>query len=235
MNIEIIPAIDLLGGECVRLTKGAYDSSKTYSSNPVEIAKSYADKGFRRLHIVDLDGAREQKPQNLRILEKIASATKLEIQYGGGIKSESSLNDVLSSGAKRAICGSIAVTNPTLFEQWLKKFGSEKIILGADVKGRNIAINGWMETSKTDISTLIKQFPTLTQVICTDIAKDGMLTGPNFELYDNLQQEFPDTQITVSGGISSLDDIKQLDSMKLRSVIVGKAIYEKCIQLDELC
>lgn len=235
MNITIIPAIDLLGGECVRLTKGAYESSKTYSADPVEVAKKYADKGFQRLHIVDLDGARKQEPQNLSVLEKIASATNMDIQYGGGIKSESSLNKVFCSGARRAICGSIALTDHALFRQWLTQFGCERIILGADVKGRNIAINGWMESSATDISTLIKTFPALTQVICTDIARDGMLLGPNYELYDNLQAEFPDIEITVSGGVSSMNDIKQLDNMKLRSVIVGKAIYENYIKLDELC
>lgn len=235
MKIEILPAIDLLNGKCVRLTKGEYDSSKIYSNDPLEVALTYAEKGFRRVHIVDLDGAREQSPQNLNIVEKIVSLTNLEVQYGGGIKSETSINQLFDCGVRRAICGSIAVTNPTLFNQWLEKFGSDRILLGADVKNRKVAINGWIKTSEIEISDLIKQFPTLTQVICTDISKDGTLTAPNFELYRELQEKFPAIHFTASGGISTIKDIERLDRMNLNSVIVGKAIYENRIKLEELC
>lgn len=236
MKIEIIPAIDIIGGQCVRLTQGDYSQRTVYSSDPVEIAKSYEAIGIRRLHVVDLDGAKAAAPQNLDTLRKIATATKLDIQYGGGIKSGEALKAVLETGANRAICGSVAITAPDRFEEWLAAYGPEHIILGSDTKAGKVAINGWLESSETDVQTIVRRFAErgLRQVICTDISRDGMLEGPNFELYTTLQSEFPEVDITVSGGISSLDDIVRLDDMGLRSVIVGKAIYEGRITLKDL-
>lgn len=236
MKIEIIPAIDIIGGQCVRLTQGDYSQRTVYSSDPVEIAKSYEAIGIRRLHVVDLDGAKAAAPQNLDTLRKIATATKLDIQYGGGIKSGEALKAVLETGANRAICGSVAITAPERFGEWLAAYGPEHIILGADTKAGKVAINGWLESSETDVQTIVRRFAErrLRQVICTDISRDGMLEGPNFELYTTLQSEFPEVDITVSGGISSLDDIVRLDDMGLRSVIVGKAIYEGHITLKDL-
>lgn len=236
MKIEIIPAIDIIGGECVRLTKGDYSQKTTYSSDPLEVARGYEAIGIRRLHVVDLDGAKASQPQNLRVLERIATHTKLDIQYGGGIKNSEALRSVLDSGAHRAICGSIAITNPELFEEWLAEHGPERIILGADTRNGKVAINGWLEESTTDVQTIISRFAScgLTQTITTDISRDGMLTGPNFDLYATLQSEFPTVDITVSGGISELNDIIKLNAMNLRSVIVGKAIYEGRITLKDL-
>lgn len=236
MKIEIIPAIDIIGGQCVRLTQGDYSQRTVYSSDPVEIAKSYEAIGIRRLHVVDLDGAKAAAPQNLDTLRKIATATKLDIQYGGGIKSGEALKAVLAAGANRAICGSVAITAPERFGEWLAAYGPEHIILGADTKAGKVAINGWQESSETDVQTIVRRFAErgLQQVICTDISRDGMLEGPNFELYTTLQSEFPEVDITVSGGISSLDDIVRLDDMGLRSVIVGKAIYEGRVTLKDL-
>lgn len=236
MKIEIIPAIDLIGGRCVRLTQGDYDRKTTYGADPVEIARSYEAIGIRRLHVVDLDGAKAAAPRNLDTLRKIATATKLDVQYGGGIKSGEALQAVLEAGANRAICGSIAVTAPERFEQWLSTYGAEHIILGADTKAGKVAINGWLESSESDVQTIIGRFAAqgLRQVICTDISRDGMLTGPNFGLYAALQGEFPGVDITVSGGISSLEDVVRLDEMGLRSVIVGKAIYEGRITLKDM-
>lgn len=236
MKIEIIPAIDMIGGQCVRLTQGDYTQRTTYGADPVEIAKSYEAIGIRRLHVVDLDGAKTAAPQNLDKLRKIATATKLDIQYGGGIKSGEALEAVLAAGANRAICGSVAITAPERFEEWLAAYGAEHIILGADTRAGKVAINGWLESSETDVQTIVRRFAArgLRQVICTDISRDGMLTGPNFELYATLQGEFPSIDMTVSGGISSMDDLVRLDGMGLRSVIVGKAIYEGRITLKEL-
>lgn len=236
MKIEIIPAIDMIGGECVRLTQGDYDQKTSYFKDPSEVARRYEDLGVRRLHLVDLDGAKASRPQNLRALEKIASVTSLDIQYGGGIKSAESLRSVLDSGANRAICGSIAVTDPDAFASWLRTYGADHVILGADTKGGRIAINGWKETAGAGVEELIDRFRPLglTQVICTDISKDGMLQGPTFDLYDRLQRSYPEIDITVSGGISRMEDIEKLNDMQLRSVIVGKAIYEKRITPEQI-
>lgn len=234
--IDIIPAIDIIGAECVRLSQGDYSQKTSYYKEPLDIAKRYEEIGVRRLHIVDLDGAKSNNPLNLATLEKIAHNTSLDIQFGGGIKSESALDSVFSAGASRAICGSIAIKNPQLFKEWLTKYGNKKIILGADIKDGLVAINGWLESSKHSIFEIIDDFKdeNLSQVICTDISKDGMLGGPNFDLYQDLQSRYPDVDITVSGGISCFNDIKQLNDMNLRSVIVGKAIYEGRIELKEI-
>ena len=234
--IEIIPAIDMIGGACVRLTQGDYDRQTTYYKDPLEVALRYEACGVRRLHLVDLDGAKASNPVNLPVLERIASHTKLSVQYGGGIKSAEALQRVLESGAARAICGSIAVQRPDEFRAWIERFGATKLILGADTRDGRVAINGWTESSSMGVDALIESFATagLCQVICTDIAKDGMLSGPSIPLYEALQTRFPGIDITVSGGISSWSDIEELDRQGLRSVIVGKAIYEGRIGFDDL-
>ena len=234
--ITVIPAIDVIGGECVRLTQGDYDRKTTYYKDPLDAALRYEDIGVRRLHLVDLDGAKAAQPVNLRVLERIASRTGLEVQYGGGIKSDAALRSVFDAGARRAICGSIAVKSPELFAGWLTAFGPERIVLGADVKGGKIAVSGWLVSAETGVEELIGSFlpAGLTQVICTDISRDGMLEGPAFDLYTGLQAKYPGTGITVSGGISSVEDIYRLDELGLKSVIVGKAVYEGRITLKEL-
>lgn len=236
MNIEIIPAIDLIGGECVRLTQGDYARKSTYYRNPLEVARKYEEAGLRRLHLVDLDGAKASRPMNLAVLERIAGGTSLSIQYGGGIKSAGALQSVFDAGATRAICGSIAVREPEQFAAWLGEFSPERIVLGADTRDGRIAINGWLEASTMGVEELIERFETdgLRQVICTDIARDGMLSGPSTALYTALQARFPQIDITVSGGIASWEDIEALDALGLRSVIVGKAIYEGRISFDQL-
>jgi phosphoribosylformimino-5-aminoimidazole carboxamide ribotide isomerase len=252
--IEIIPAIDIIGGECVRLTQGDYARKRTYYKDPLDAALQYADAGIRRLHIVDLDGAKLSKPANLAVLERVASRTDLDIQYGGGIKSGESLRAVLSFGARRAICGSIAVTEPETFRGWLRSAarhtdmnetsnnaahegsGCGSIILGADVREGKVATHGWLAESELTAEALIENFLAdgLQQVICTEISRDGMLAGPAFELYAQLYARFPDLDITASGGIAKMDDIRRLNDAGVRSVIVGKAIYEGKISLEEI-
>jgi phosphoribosylformimino-5-aminoimidazole carboxamide ribotide isomerase len=237
--IEIIPAIDLINGQCVRLTQGDYSQQTTYG-NPLDMALQYRDAGLKRLHLVDLDGAKAAKPVNLAVLESIAAKTDLEIQYGGGIKNREALLSVFNAGATRAICGSIAVTQPEWFNDWLNEFTPQRIILGADIRDGFIAMHGWLENSPVTIQKIITQFLPggLSQVICTDISKDGMLKGPNFDLYRELYRQFPDMNITVSGGISSMEDILRLNELGMKSVIVGKALYEGRIilkQISELC
>jgi phosphoribosylformimino-5-aminoimidazole carboxamide ribotide isomerase len=236
--ITIIPAIDLIGGECVRLTQGDYAQKTTYYKDPLEVAKRYEGIGVRRLHLVDLDGARAARAAavNLKVLERVAARTSLDIQYGGGIKSEAALAEVFDSGANRAICGSVAVREPEAFEGWLGRFGPDRVILGADIRDGKIAIHGWLEDSELTADALIDRFLPggLSQTICTDISRDGMLTGPNFELYARLQEKYDGVDITVSGGISSLADLEKLNELNLRSVVVGKAVYEGRITLKEL-
>lgn len=232
--MEIIPAIDILDGRCVRLTQGDYGRRSVYYDDPADAARRYADAGFRRIHVVDLDGAKASRPQNLAAVERIALRTGLDIQFGGGVKSEVSLREVFAAGARRAICGSAAAAEPELFGGWIDLFGPERMILGADVRDGRIATHGWLRESETTAEELIRLFPRLTQAVCTDISCDGMLSGPSFGLYRRLQDEFPGVDITVSGGVSSLDDIRELIRMGLRSVIVGKAIYENRVTLEEL-
>ncbi len=234
--ITVIPAIDIIDGECVRLTRGDYNQKSSYYKDPLEVALRYQDCGLKRLHLVDLDGAKSKHPVNLHILERIATRTSFDIQLGGGIKSSEALRDVFNAGASRAICGSVAVTSPELFEQWLSEFGAKKIILGADTKDGKVAIGGWLESSTVGVEQIIERFSShgLEQVICTDIAQDGMLQGPSTPLYISLQEQFPQIDITVSGGVSGMGDILSLNEHKLRSVIVGKAIYEGRISFDDL-
>ena len=220
MNIEIIPAMDLIDGACVRLAQGDYDRRTTYGRDPLDTALRFEAAGLRRLHMVDLDGARTQRPANLKVLERIAARTRLEI----------------SAGARRAVCGSVAVREPDCLAAWLAEFGGERLILGADLRDGRIAIAGWSEETPLGAAELIGRFRKqgLQQVICTDIARDGMLCGPATSFYAALQAEFPDVEITVSGGIATLGDLTALDRAGLRSVIVGKALYEGRITLEDL-
>ena len=234
--ITIIPAIDLIDGSCVRLTQGDYDRKTTYYKDPLDVARRYEDCGIKRLHLVDLDGAKASHPVNLKVLDRLATSTSLQIQYGGGIKSSDALKEVFAAGARRAICGSIAVKQPESFREWLTEFGPERMVLGADTRDGRIAINGWLEAAQMGVEELIESFRSagLSQVICTDIAKDGMLSGPSVPLYVKLKKLFPEIEITVSGGISSWNDIEDLDHNGLQSVIVGKAIYEGRITFEQL-
>ena len=234
--INVIPAIDLIDGKCVRLTKGDYNQKKQYDASPLDMALRYQDIGIRRLHLVDLDGAKSSSPKNLHVLEAIAIRTSLEIEWGGGIKSDEALRDAFNAGADHLIIGSVAVSKPELFAHWLGEYGGNRLILGADINDGRVAINGWLEESEQTIEVLIDRFLPhgLSEVICTDIAKDGMLQGPTFDLYARLQNAYPEQDIIVSGGISKMDDIRRLDEMNLRHVIVGKAIYEGRITLEEL-
>ena len=234
--MELIPAIDLIDGRCVRLTQGDYDIKKVYEQNPVDMAKMYADCGVRRLHVVDLDGAKAKEPCNLRVLEQLATNTNLDIEWGGGIKSTDALRAALNAGANRVICGSVAVDNRELFADWLQNYGAGHVILGADVRGRNVATHGWLKESQVSIDEIIGWFLPfgLKQLICTDISKDGMLQGPNFPLYVELKENFPAVDTTLSGGISSMDDIRKAHELGLHSVIIGNAIYEGRITLKDL-
>ena len=231
-----LPAIDLIDGRCVRLTQGDYDQKKEYSADPLDMAKQYEDCGVSRLHIVDLDGAKAKQPCNLRTLEKIASGTSLDIEWGGGIKDSVSLRSALDAGAGRIICGSVAVDNREEFLSWLSEFGSSKIILGADVKDGKVATHGWLKDSGLTLAELMDWYVPagLTQMICTDISKDGMLQGPDFEFYVDLKRAFPTVDVTLSGGISCMADIEKAAQLELHSVIVGKAIYEGRISLKEI-
>ncbi len=234
--IEIIPAIDIIEGRCVRLSQGDYARSKVYDYSPVDMAKRYADCGIKRIHVVDLDGAKSSSPKNLKTLERMAVGASVEIEWGGGIKSEESLRALFDYGANYAIVGSVAARTPDLFAEWLVMFGAERMILGADVREGKVSVNGWQEDLGVTIEQLIDGFlpHALSQVICTDITKDGMLEGPSFDLYTHLQSRYEGVDFTVSGGISSMADIERLNELELRKVIVGKAIYENRITLNEI-
>ena len=234
--MELIPAIDLIDGRCVRLTQGDYAQTKIYDENPVDVARRYADCGIKRLHIVDLDGAKAKAPCNLRVLERVATATTLDIEWGGGIKDTMALNSAIDAGASRVICGSIAVDNKSLFIEWLQKYGSERMILGADIREGKVATHGWLKDGGIGIEELVECFLPygLSQIICTDISRDGMLQGPNFPLYKSLQQRFDAATVILSGGISSMQDISRAYDEGVKAVIVGKAIYEGRITLKDI-
>lgn len=234
--MKIIPAIDIIDGKCVRLSKGDYSTQKTYSENPLEVAKQFEANGIEYLHLVDLDGARSNKIINHKVLEKIANNTQLKIDFGGGLKSNEDIEIAFNSGAHQITGGSIAVKNPEVFKNWIIKYGADKIILGADVNVRNIAVSGWLEDSGLDIVAFIKNHIRLGlhTVICTDIAKDGMLQGASIDLYKELQQEIPNLNLIASGGVASMNDLEQLLEMKMHGAIIGKAIYEGNISLKEL-
>ena len=232
--IQIIPAIDIIEGRCVRLSKGDYDRQKVYDAQPLDMARAYEDAGVKRLHLVDLDGAKAGGPQNLATLEQIATRTGLEIEFGGGIKSDDALRAAFDRGATYAIAGSIAAWQPDLFSEWLLAYGPEKMILGADLRDGKVSVSGWHEDMDLTIDDLIARFPAVTQIICTDISRDGMLQGPAFDLYTSLQGRYPAIDFTVSGGISSMADIERLNEEGLRRVIIGKAIYENRISLKDI-
>lgn len=234
--IEIIPAIDLIDGKCVRLSQGDYNQKTIYNENPVEVAKMFADAGIRRLHLVDLDGAKAHHIVNHKVLERITNLTDLIVDFGGGLKSDDDLCIAFECGASMVTGGSIAVKNPDVFSSWITKFGGEKIILGADVKKEKIAVGGWLETTELDLMPFILNYMEqgISKVICTDISKDGMLQGPAIELYKKMLAEKPDMYLIASGGVSSIRDIELLHEAAIPAVIIGKAIYEGKIKLAEL-
>jgi len=234
--MEIIPAIDIIDAKCVRLTFGDFNQKKVYNENPVEVAKMFEDAGINRLHLVDLDGAKSGKIVNYKTLEKVATQTKLTIDFGGGLNSNEDLKIAFSSGASMVTGGSIAVKNPDIFMEWLNLYGSEKIILGADVRNLVVAIKGWQEDSELTINDLLKQYQPqgIQKVICTDISKDGGMKGPSFELYQQLMTDFPDLKFIASGGVTTIDDVIKLKEMNMYGAIIGKAIYEGTIKLSEL-
>lgn len=235
-RIEIIPAIDIIEGRTVRLSQGDYSRTKVYDASPVDMAKRYADCGIRRIHVVDLDGAKSSSPKNLRTLEQMAVGANVEIEWGGGIKSEESLRALFDYGATYAIVGSVAAREPMLFAEWLVRFGGDRMVLGADVRDGKVSVNGWQEDLAVTIEELVDGFlgQGLSQVVCTDITRDGMLQGPADELYVGLQERYPAVDFTVSGGIGSMADVERLSERGLRKVIVGKAIYESRITLKEI-
>lgn len=234
--MQIIPAIDIIDGKCVRLTQGDYDQKTIYNSNPLEVAKTFEDAGLQRLHLVDLDGAKAGAIKNWKILEAITRATSLVVDYGGGIKTEDDLRTVFRSGAAFATIGSLAVKNETLFVEWIQKYGAEKFLLGADVKDEKIAVGGWLETTEIDIFSFLETYIGygITQVFCTDVSKDGKLEGPSIELYEKIIHRFPDLVFIASGGVATLEDLEELKLIGCCGAIVGKAIYENRITLTEL-
>ncbi len=234
--IELIPAIDIIDGKCVRLSQGNYNTKKVYNEDPLEVAKMFEDHGIRRLHVVDLDGARAGHIINYRILERIATRTALIIDFGGGLKNTSDLEIAFESGAQMITGGSIAVKNPDIFTSWINQFGSNKIILGADAKEGKIAVSGWEETTGEELLPFIGNYHKkgITKVISTDISRDGMLGGPAIEMYKEVREAFPDVYLIASGGVSSIEDIEKLEEAGIPAVIFGKAIYEGCIRMNDL-
>jgi len=235
-KIEIIPAIDLIEGKCVRLSQGDYNQKTVYNENPLEVAQMFEDAGISRLHLVDLDGAKAQHIVNYKVLETIATKTNLVIDFGGGLKADKDLEIAFNSGASMVTGGSIAVKQKETFLIWLEKYGSEKIILGADAKDGKIAVSGWLESTELPVVGFIKEYHQqgISKVISTDISRDGMLSGPAFDLYEQIMTELPKVEIIASGGIASMDDILKLDEMGVPGVITGKAIYENRITLKEI-
>lgn len=234
--IDIIPAIDIIDGQLVRLKQGDYNEKTVYSQNPLEVAKKFEDVGIKRLHVVDLDGAKAKHIINYKTLETLATKTNLVIDFGGGIKSDEDVKIAFDSGASYITGGSIAVNRPQLFLSWLETYGSDKIILGADLKDGRIATTGWTESSDAKWQSFIQSYVSrgVRRVISTDISKDGMMVGPNIMLYSDMMEQFPELHVTASGGVSCISDIKQLDDAGVPAVIVGKAIYEGHITLNDL-
>ena len=235
MKIELIPAIDIINGQCVRLTKGDYDQ-KTVYGNPLDMAQEFERIGYERLHVVDLDGAKSKHIVNSNVLQSLASETKLTIDFGGGIKTDEDIETAFNSGAQMVTIGSIAVTKPERFMGWLEKYGSDRIILGADVRNGRISINGWKEDSSEDLLPFLKKYidAGVSKVLCTEISKDGTLAGPAIDLYKRVIEAYPELHLIASGGVSSMDDIKALDAAGIPAVVFGKAIYEGKINLQEL-
>lgn len=234
--IELIPAIDLIEGKCVRLTKGDYATQKIYNEDPLAVAQEFASYGFHRLHVVDLDGARSNHIVNHKILEKIANHTSMIIDFGGGIKTDEDIRTAFNSGASLVTIGSIAATQPELFLKWLQLYNADHIILGADTKNGQISINGWKENSHHSLIPFLSDYINegVKHVLCTEISKDGMLEGPAIDLYKQIIQHFPDCNLIASGGVSCIDDLKKLNEAGVPAVVFGKAIYEGKISLSEL-
>ena len=234
--IELIPAIDIIDGQCVRLTKGDYDQKTVYRDSPAEVAKEFEQIGFKRLHVVDLDGAKSKHIVNDQVLQAITTETNLTVDFGGGIKTDEDIEKAFAAGAAMVTVGSIAVTNPELFMGWLEKYGPERMILGADVRHGKISINGWKEDSAEDLLPFLKKYidAGVQTVLCTEISKDGTLSGPAIDLYKKMMAEYPQLHLIASGGVSSIDDIKALEAAGIPAVVFGKAIYEGKINLKEL-
>ncbi|MDZ4058727.1 MAG: 1-(5-phosphoribosyl)-5-[(5-phosphoribosylamino)methylideneamino]imidazole-4-carboxamide isomerase [Bacteroidales bacterium] len=235
-SFNVIPAMDIIGGECVRLSMGDYTTKKIYSSAPEDVAVQFEQYGMNRLHIVDLDGAKMGTPINTEIIERVLKVSNLSIQFGGGVRTISDAERVFSLGASRVIIGSAAVQDPAIISSLIKKYGKNRVILGVDIKDQKIAINGWIDKVDKDIDAFISFFINMGvgQIICTDISKDGMLSGPSFDIYMNLLSAFPFVDIIASGGVRDIKDIKRLKDIGLNGVIVGKALYEKRIDLNDL-
>lgn len=234
--MRIIPAIDIIDGKCVRLSQGDYNSKKIYNESPLEVAKEFQDHGIEYLHLVDLDGAKSKHIVNHKVLEEIASKTALKIDFGGGLKSDEDLKIAFECGASQITGGSIATKDPERFFSWLDKFGSEKIILGADARDRKVVISGWIEDSGEDLLPFIQKYNAkgVQYVICTDVSKDGMLQGPSFDLYEEILAENKDLALIASGGIAGFDDLPRLQEIGCEGAIIGKAIYEGKIGLKQL-
>ena len=234
--MQIIPAIDIIEGKCVRLTEGDYAQKKIYNEDPLEVAKAFEGIGLMRLHLVDLDGAKAGEVVNWKVLEKIANNTELKIDFGGGIKTEATLKTVLDTGATYATIGSLAVRNELLFQEWIARFGAKVFMLGADVLEEKIAIGGWLEKTEISVFDFMKSYidKGVKQIFCTDIKKDGKLEGPSIELYQKIIEQFPNLHLIASGGVSSLDDLIELEEIGCSAAIVGKAIYENKITISEL-
>lgn len=236
MKIELIPAIDIIEGQCVRLTKGDYDQKTVYRDSPAEVAREFESFGFKRLHVVDLDGAKSKHIVNDAVLNAITSNTSLTVDFGGGIKTDADIEKAFASGAAMVTIGSIAVTQPELFMGWLEKYGSERMILGADVRHGMISINGWKEDSSEELLPFLKKYVEagVKNVLCTEISKDGTLAGPAIDLYKKVMDTYPQLHLIASGGVSSKEDILALDKAGIPAVVFGKAIYEGKINLKEL-
>ena len=234
--IELIPAIDIINGQCVRLTKGDYDQKTVYRDSPAEVAREFEQIGFRRLHVVDLDGAKSKHIVNDEVLKGITKETNLIVDFGGGIKTDEDIEKAFAAGASMVTIGSIAVTHPELFLGWLEKYGSERIILGADVRHGKISINGWKEDSSEDLLPFLKKYVDagVRNVLCTEISKDGTLAGPAIDLYKQIMEAYPELHLIASGGVSSKEDIMALNEAGIPAVVFGKAIYEGKINLKEL-
>ena len=236
MKIELIPAIDIIGGQCVRLTKGDYDQKTVYSDSPATMAKEFEALGFKRLHMVDLDGAKSKHIVNSSVLRRVTTETQLVVDFGGGIKTDEDIEKAFAAGAAMVTVGSVAVTKPDLFMGWLEKYGAKRMILGADVRHGKISINGWKEDSSEDLLPFLKKYVDagVRNVLCTEISKDGTLAGPAIDLYKSVMDAYPELHLIASGGVSSKEDIEALDAAGIPAVVFGKAIYEGRIDLREL-
>lgn len=234
--IELIPAIDIIDGKCVRLSQGDYDTKKIYNENPLEVAKEFEANGIQRLHVVDLDGAKSSHVVNYKVLDAIAGHTSLTIDFGGGIKTDEDLVIAFENGAHMVTLGSVAVKKPELFKKWLHQYGAEKIILGADVKDNRISVSGWLEEGPQVLMPFLTNYTQegVSKVLCTDISRDGMLQGPSIELYKQVMQRFPTMHLIASGGVSGMDDIIRLDDAGIPAVVFGKALYEGRITMKDL-